>query len=112
MVWCIFELDIIKTSRPGKEQPCLQFNFSTQRPRFCVARLLEHYLDRTSSYRNGVLWNLFNPFKPPYRKVSSQTTSRWVKDSLSAAGIDINLFAAYSIKHAATSKAKLGLSRW
>ncbi|XP_070529863.1 uncharacterized protein [Cardiocondyla obscurior] len=42
----------------------------------------------------------------PFKKVSTPTLSRWVKDILKECGIDTDLFSAHSIRHAATSAAK------
>lgn len=49
----IFVPDILKTSRPGKPQPLFNFRPFTERPRFCLVRLLHEYIERTSDHRKN-----------------------------------------------------------
>ncbi|KAJ8909247.1 hypothetical protein NQ315_005083 [Exocentrus adspersus] len=46
-----------------------------------------------------------NPAKP-FHAVSSQSVSRWIKNTLARSGINTEVFSAHSNRHAATSSAK------
>lgn len=48
---------------------------------------------------------LFITHKKPHQKATAQTISRWIKNTLSLAGISTNNFKAHSTRHASTSAA-------
>lgn len=95
--------DIVKTSRPGSNQPVIYLPFFSDRPTVCPANSLQNYLEITSSLRKSD--NLFIGIKNPHRAVGAQTLSRWLKHTLGECGIDTNVFSAHSTRHAATSQA-------
>ncbi|KYQ49813.1 putative tyrosine recombinase xerC-like protein, partial [Trachymyrmex zeteki] len=97
--------DRIKTSRPGAKQPLLVLPFYKEDPNICPARTLQWYLRRTKDLR-GKNKPLFISFKKPFKKVSSQTLSRWLKDMLHKSSINTEIFSAHSTRHASTSAAK------
>ncbi|XP_031357955.1 uncharacterized protein LOC116181685 [Photinus pyralis] len=97
--------DQIKTSGPGRKQPCLNLPFFVENPRLCVATTLKRYLAATKEHRTSNMDVLFITFKKPHRTASRQTLSRWVKDTLDAAGVNTLIFKAHSTRHASTSKA-------
>lgn len=98
--------DIIKTSRPNTMQPILRLPFYDSRPEVCPARCLVTYIEKSSEYRVENQKNLFISFKKPYNKVTSQSLSRWIKDTLQDSGVDVTLYTAHSTRHAATSSAR------
>jgi site-specific recombinase XerD len=54
---------------------------------------------------------LFLTTTKPHSAVSKQTISRWVKDTLQMAGVDVAQFTPHSTRHAFTSSAhRLGIS--
>lgn len=102
--------DILKTSRIGSVQPVLVLPCYEERPQICPVKTLQCYLNVTESLRSGH-FHLFLSFRQPHRNVTSQTISRWVKDTLRLCGIDVSIFTAHSTRHAATSKAqRLGVN--
>lgn len=101
--------DLLKTSRPGAAQPCLSIPFFNERREICPADALTNYIRSTSSLRSNDY--LFISFRAPHKAVTSQTISRWIKDTLTESGIDTSIFTAHSTRHASTSMArKLGVS--
>lgn len=96
--------DLIKTSRAGSYQPVLSLPYYPSRPQICPADTLRVYLDKTKNLRQNTN-SLFISFRKPYKPVTSQTLSRWVKSPLECSGIDSSVFSAHSTRHAATSKA-------
>ncbi|XP_039764889.1 uncharacterized protein LOC120637233 [Pararge aegeria] len=95
--------DLIKSSRPGSNQPALDLPFFPEKPAVCPAHTLISYLSKTAALRSQDY--LFISFKKPFKIVSTQTLSRWIKTTLRDAGIDVSIFSAHSTRHASTSKA-------
>lgn len=98
-------VDLIKTSRPSSKQPLLTLPFFQEKPEICPAKCLQAYISLTAPLRKNVK-NLFISLRSPYKAVTSQTLSRWIKSSLHDSGIDVTQFGAHSARHAATSAAR------
>lgn len=92
----------LKTSSQNRPQPVLRIPRFKEKPELCVASVLEEYIERTRPLRND-LEDLFITHKRPYHKASSQTLSRWIKNTLKKAGIDTTRYSAYTTRHASTS---------
>ncbi|XP_054001537.1 uncharacterized protein LOC128888572 [Hylaeus anthracinus] len=92
--------DLIKTSKPGKNQPKLILPFFKEKPSICVASAVLSYIKIKEKFRNGENNRLFISSNKPYTNVFAQTVSHWIKSLLSKAGIDTDQFTAYSTKHA------------
>lgn len=95
--------DLIKTSRPGAAQPLLIIPRFDEDPRCCPARALSRYKEVSREYR-GQIKELFISTKKPFRAVSTQTISRWIKSFLHQCGIAEN-YTAHSTRHVSTSTA-------
>ena len=93
--------DNIKTSGINKKQPILILHYYSNNNNTCVASALQCYLDRTKATR-GIEKSLFIAYKAPFKKVTSQTLSRWVKELLFRSGVDTNISTAHSTRLAAT----------
>ena len=72
--------------------------------RLCVVNYLKVYLNRTLASR-GKEKQLFLTTERPVKAASRDTISRWVKDTMKDAGLDISTFKPGSTRAAATSKA-------
>lgn len=99
--------DRIKTSAQNKQQPVLRLPVFAEDKTICVASTLQAYLRKTKELRKSIT-KLFISFKRPHEVVGSQTLSRWIKTAMFKSGIDVNIFTAYSTRHASTSAAKRG----
>ena len=94
----------IKTSRRNKNQPFFNIpNFQDQKS-LCVATMLKAYLLKTEQVRSNHK-KLFITHKKPHHEASSQTISRWVRNTLKKSGINTSVFTAHSTRHASTSAA-------
>lgn len=103
--------DRIKTSVVNNSQPTLILPYFDEQPAICPARTLERYLIVSSEKRQTNCDYLIISFRKPYKKVCSQSISRWIKATLKESRIDIATFGAHSTRHAATSAAnRLGVS--
>lgn len=101
--------DLLKTSVATKTPTVLNLPyFKTQS--ICPAKTLIAYIQRSSEIRGDNLYLILTSQKP-FKRASSQTISRWIKEVLMESGIDTSIFSSHSTRHAATSKAKaLGVS--
>ena len=95
----------IKTSSRNRPQPFFNIAMLNEHPNICIGDALKSYLDRTSTTR-GESKKLFITYKKPYHEATTQTISRWIRDTLKASGIDTSVFSAHSTRHASTSAAE------
>ncbi|XP_023316861.1 uncharacterized protein LOC111694154 [Trichogramma pretiosum] len=96
--------DRIKTSKVGNNQPLLQLPKLIEKPDLCVYSTILLYIDKTKNLR-GDIDNLFISLNKPYRAITAETVSRWIKRGLFMSGIDTTIFTGHSTRHAASSKA-------
>ena len=69
-----------KQSRPGKNQKPIELAAFDQEPNLCVIRHLKAYVAKTSVYRGDTNRNqLLLSFQKPFKPVSKDTISRWIK---------------------------------
>ena len=72
-----------------------------ENPLLCPVRSLQDYLARTSQLRvNTDDFGLFISLIKPHKSVKPPTLARWLRETLSAAGIDISMFAPHSTRSA------------
>ncbi|XP_067659799.1 uncharacterized protein [Haliotis asinina] len=97
--------DLLKQSRPGYHQEELTIP-SYPDKKLCLVTLLRLYLCRTEPIR-GNETALFISTVKPYHRVSKDTIARWVKMTLTKAGINMRIFTPHSIRSASTTKASM-----
>ena len=107
----IFELDgITKTRKPGDPPTKVELFRFQENLSLCVCHTIDEFLSRTKE-RRGTETQLLISYIKPYKKVSTDTISRWLKEIIGLAGIDTKVFKGHSTRSAATSKASsLGIS--
>ena len=95
---------LLKTSAPNRHLTHIEFLACPQNPKLCVINCLNAYLTfkRTRPHRCGTL-QLFLSIQKPFKAVSCDTISRWLKSVLDMAGIDATIFTAHSTRTASTS---------
>lgn len=91
----------LKQSRPGVNNPLVKLTAFEDKT-LCVVSTLKEYLTRTQNLR-GSEGQLFVSYQKPFRKVSRDTISRWVKTVLTDSGIDTSRFKSHSTRAASTS---------
>lgn len=97
--------DHIKTTTCTNVQPCLQIPFFLEKPGLCAASVLLCYIERTAEFRKNIQDFLLLTIRGPHETASTQTISRWIRQTLTKAGIDTKQFSGYSTRHAASSAA-------
>ena len=98
-------MEHVKQSRPGYRAPSVVLQAYPADSSLCVSTYLKEYLRRTKPLR-GSESKLFISFTKPYKQVSSETISRWIRLVMELAGVDTKVFKPHSTRAAATSKAK------
>ena len=108
---CVFFITkLVKQSKPGRHIAPIELLAFPQNRKLCVISTLKIYLEKTRTIR-GQETNLFISFAKPFKAVSKDTLSRWIKESLRHAGIDTAKYSAHSTRAASTTAAcKRGLS--
>jgi len=91
-----------KVSRPGHPTRKIYLPAYPVNPKICVVRALQEYRSRTETRRQSsrLLISFVRPFKP----ISSQTVSRWLRKAMQLAGIACH-FTGHSTRSASTSAA-------
>ena len=91
-----------KVSRPGHPTRKIYLTAYPDNPKICVVRALQEYRSRTEKRRQSsrLLISFVRPFKP----ISSQTMSRWLRKAMQLAGIACH-FTGHSTRSASTSAA-------
>ena len=90
---------------------CSVFKLKAYPPdrRVCVYTVLKEYLVRTKDIRkDSGSSKLLLSYVRPYKAVTRNTISRWIKLVMTRAGIDTEKYGPHSVRGASTSKAKLG----
>lgn len=99
----------VKQDRPGKLFSSMRVK-KYYKEELCVYHTLQYYIDSTLPYRDGERKQLLLSYVKPYRPVGTSTVGRWIKNVLSASGIDVNKFKAHSTRAAAATKASTSLT--
>ena len=91
-----------KVSRPGHPARKIYLPAFPDNPKICVVKTLQEYRSRTENRRQSsrLLISFVRPFKP----ISSQTMSRWLRKIMQLAGIACH-FTGHSTRSASTSAA-------
>ena len=93
----------LKQSRHGKHLKPIILKEYPDCKRICVVTLIKEYIARTQHLRHDS--RLLISHAKPHKQVKSSTISRWLKDTLRAAGIAGH--TGHSTRSASTSKANL-----
>ena len=96
----------ITQTKAGVQSVHVKFTSYPADPALCVVTTLKEYVARTKDLR-GHCKQLFISYLKPFYPVSRSTVSRWVKEVMKAAGINVAKFKPHSTRAASTSKASL-----
>ena len=92
----------MKVSSPTIHSGELLLEEYTKDTDMCILNVLKTYLEHTKLLR-GSGTRLLIASQKPYHPISRDTISRWIRQVLSSAGIDLSLFSPHSNRSAATS---------
>lgn len=97
-----------KQSRPGFHQSHVVLDQYTE-PSLCIVKCLRDYLNATQSVRvaKPCLTGLFLTYGKPIKNASTDTISRWIKQTMYDAGVP-RFFTAHSTRAASTSSKFIG----
>ena len=94
---------LLKTSKPGRHQGHLELKSYPVDQGLCVVTCLRQYVKLTEPVHDPLWLSYSKPFKP----VSRDTVSCWIKNVLEKAGINTKVFSAHSTRAAATTAVHL-----
>ena len=96
--------DLLKHSRPGVHLKEIVVKAYHPDNRLCLVSTLNEYLQRTADYRKDTT-QLFVTTVKPVHAASKQTLAKWIKRTLSRAGINMSDFTPHSTRSASTTAA-------
>ena len=100
---------IVKTTTRSSHIQPLELKAYDCDEALCVVTHIRLYLNVTKEVRKHS--NLLLSYVAPHNPVKASTTARWIKETLSNAGVNTTTFSAHSTRHSSTSSAKVkGLS--
>lgn len=101
---CTFHISQnVKQSRPGNHIPPVVYESYPVDTKLCVVSHIRDYLKRTEPLRSPHCQQLLISFLRPYKPVTKDTISRWCKQFLNTAGVDVGKFKTHSTRAASTS---------
>ena len=92
----------VKQSRVGTHLKPAEFLAYPEDEKLCVIKHLQEYIKKTQVVRGDCSQLLLSHVKP-HGLASKDTISRWCKNVLKFAGIDVSKFTAHSTRSASTS---------
>lgn len=96
--------ELLKQSRPGNADHVLKLKAYAPDKRLCIIHYMKEYIMRTETVR-GQERALFISYQKPHKRVTKATISRWIKQTMAAAGINTDVYKAHSTRAAASSAA-------
>lgn len=97
--------DLLKHNRVGQPLEVFQVSRYNKDKRLCPIRALREYVKVTKNRRGGSDF-LWISLTKPYKGVSKDSISRWIRKTMGLAGIDNKVYSSHSTRSASTSKAK------
>ena len=102
---CVFQIcSVIKQTRKGNHLAPIELLAFAENEKLCVIKVLEEYIKKTRDLRKEER-RLFVSYQKPHGPVSKDTIARWIRDTLTQAGIDTGRYGAHSTRSASTSAA-------
>lgn len=98
---------MLKCTSRNNPNPVLNLPPFHNDTKLCIVDTLKKYLEITKPFRTEASDTLFISFRKPYKPVSAQTISKWLKKLLFMSGIDCDRFTAHTFRHASSSKAAM-----
>ena len=100
-------IELQKHSRPSHRDTPIRFVAYKINVNLCPVTTLKEYLkrrERTSTI--NITQKLFVTHRKPIREAHKETLSRWVKEVMKNAGINVNMFKNHSCQSTSSSAAK------
>ena len=95
--------NLSKTCKKGN-LPSIVFTKFASEPKLCVVTTLESYILRSKIWRNDCKNQLLLSYVKPHNPVGKCTIAGWLKNTLTLAGINTDVFKVHSTRAASTSK--------
>ncbi len=96
---------VMKHSRPGFKPEPLVFHRYQLNKKLCIVSCIDHYLFQRNKLVHRDEKAFIVTYGKPHKPASTDTISRWIKDTLRDSGINVDVFTSHSCRAASTSKA-------
>ena len=92
--------------KPSRILQAILYRKFNGNPKICVIECAKHYIEIRRELVPPEIKQFLVTYGKPHKAASDDTISRWIKNTISSAGIDIDVFKAHSTRSASSSKAK------
>lgn len=94
---------LLKTSKPGSHMNTIMFKSFKEEPKLCPVIYIKEYIKRTKRIRKSD--QLFIQTTKPHNAIARATLRRWTKNTLTEAGVNMEIYKPHSTRSASTSLA-------
>ena len=103
---CVFiPSKLLKHSRPCYVNKPVKFYVHEENPNICPVQTIKHYLDKRNNNVAHETTTFFITHGKPFKAAHEDTISRWVKEVMAEAGIDVSKYNTHSCRSAASTGA-------
>ena len=95
-----------KHTKPSRPLQAIVYHKFNANPELCVVECAKLYIEIRRELVPPEIKQFLVTYGKPYKTVSDDLISWWIKNTISSAGIDIDVFKAHSTCSASSSKAK------
>ena len=86
----------MKHTKPNTALEPLIYHHYSENKKLCIVNCLESYTGVRNTLVGEEIKDLIISFGKPYKPVSHETTSRWIKNEVADTGVDRSVFKAHS----------------
>ena len=95
-----------KHTKPSRPLQAIVYHKFNANPELCVVECAKLYIEIRRELVPPEIKQFLVTYGKPHKAASDDTISRWIKNTISSAGIDIDVFKANSTRSASSCKAK------
>ena len=96
----------LKHTKPSRPLQAIVYHKFNGNPKLCVAECAKLYIEIRKELVLPEIKQFLVTHGKTHKATSDDTISRWIKNTISSAGVDIHVFKAHSTRSASSSKAK------
>ena len=96
----------LKHTKPSRPLQAIVYHKFNGNPKLCVVECAKLYIEIRKELVPPEIKQFLVIYEKPHKAASDDTISRWIKNTISSAGIDIDVFKVHSTRSSSFSKAK------
>ena len=102
----ILPISSLKHTKPSRPPQAIVYHKFNGNPKFCVVGCAKLYIEIRKELVPPEIKQFLVTYGEPHKAASDDTISRWIKNTISSVGIDIDVFKTQPTRSASSSKAK------